>query len=215
MRKIEAVRHRDFVRAAVPILRELVDLFRLLKLFGLIAFDMTTCRLGHQPPKDVLDVDHAARIVEIFAIQRNARYACLIERAQQFRQRLVFIERNDIGARHHDGSHAARAEPQQPLEHLAFGFGKRRRWIGCLQRAFDGIAQCLRTTESQLNAHRLQPPLRALQPLLFGCGDRRIGGRLVVRLVGHGLITRKSSITPLASQARPYTGSQYQVWQEC
>ncbi len=131
----------------------------------------------HQPAEQVLDVDHAARIVERFPEERYARYACFVECLQQLRNRLVFIERNNVGARYHQRRNTARAEAQKPLEHLTFGFGEARRRVGP-QCPFEGIADILRHGETKPGAKNMQPAVRTT---FVGRGGRG----LVVCVVSH------------------------------
>jgi len=79
----------------------------------------TTQCVAHQPAHQILDVHHAARIIERLAKQRNTRHACCIECLQQLPDRLALVNGDDVGARHHHVSHAQGAKPEDAQQHLA------------------------------------------------------------------------------------------------
>ncbi len=131
--------------------------------------------LARQPAEQILDVDHAARIIERLAEQRNARNAGLAERAQQLGQRVALFERDDVGARHHDVVDARAAEAQQPAQHLALFVGECGGGVGlrlALEVGLEHLAQA-RRAQADAAEQRVEQALRAAE--LFASRSPAIG----------------------------------------
>ena len=119
-------------------------------------------RLADQPARQVLDVHHAARIIEQLAKQRQARDAGGIEGPQQLPHRLVLVDGDDVGARHHHVDHVQCPEAQDAQEHLALLGGEGAAVARALQRVLDHDPQRRRTRQSEPRAQRCKPALRMI-----------------------------------------------------
>ena len=92
---------------------------------------------------------HAARIIERLVEQRDTRHASLIEGFQQLTHRFVFIDRDDIGARHHHVIDAQHAEAQNTQQHLALFGGEGLGRATALECLFQCRAQGRATRQTK------------------------------------------------------------------
>ena len=138
--------------------------------------------------------------------QRHARDAGGIEGFQQLEDRLVFIDSDDVGARHHHVFHPEHAEAQRAQQHLAL-FGRECFVLaGILEGVLQRRPERRRAWQAEFRSQRGQPPER-----LFSRFFRRNRGRtvLVVRLlVTHGaFIQTRRMRKDLRRQALPESPS--------
>ena len=96
--------------------------------------------LGGDPRHQVADMDHAARIVERLAIDRQARMLGLAEHAHQLVDGDAVVDGNDVGARHHDVLDRELAEAEDAAEHAAFLHAQRVA-LAARQRVLDQFAE--------------------------------------------------------------------------
>ncbi len=68
---------------------------------------------------DVLDVNHADRIIEISSVNGQARMACVRERLDEIRQRRLDIDGDDVSARRHHVRDALFIKRDDTLDHVA------------------------------------------------------------------------------------------------
>ena len=126
-----------------------------------LAFSAAPCcaRRDHVV-EEVADVDHAARIVERVVVDGQARMAGALEHLEQFAERDVLLDRDDVGARHHD---VVDPGPRRPRMFLSIA----RSWARSrLRRAhrFQDVCRSARVEFGfQLNRARTT---RASQPSL-------------------------------------------------
>ena len=103
-------------------------------------------------------MDHAAGIIEAFAIDRHARAAGFLENHHQLGNGDAEIHGLDIGTRNHDVLDADFAETQDIVEHGAFGRRKGR--IAIAPPVISASARSSRRLEAlparQIRAARLQ-----------------------------------------------------------
>ena len=85
----------------------------------------------------VADVNHAFRIVEGLAVDRQARMACGAEQAEQVAERRLERNRDDIGARDHHVVDPQAVEPEDVLEHRPLVRRERRVRAGFRQGVFQ------------------------------------------------------------------------------
>jgi hypothetical protein len=102
-------------------------------------------------------VDHAARVVERLVEERDARHPGVLEHPQELAQRLAFLHRDDVGARHHHVLHARAAEPQQAQQHAAFLGGEGAGLVVRLERDLQRVAQGRRALQAEPRAQAGDP----------------------------------------------------------
>ena len=117
-------------------------------------------------------MDHPARIIERFVIDRQPRMLGLAEHAHQLIDGDAVVDGNDVGARHHDVLDREIAEAEDATEHAAF-LRAQRVALASRKRVLDQFAQ----VGLLAKAERLQ---QAIEP-----------GRL---LVGLALLLRRKLV---------------------
>jgi hypothetical protein len=90
--------------------------------------------------KHVLDVHHAQRIIQSFAINRKPRMLRVAEQRHETGERHLLLDRNDIGARNHDIGNQQLAEFEQVAEHQTF---LRAQLLGLALAFLDHLFQAL------------------------------------------------------------------------
>ena len=118
--------------------------------------------LADQPAHHVLDVHHAARIVERLAKERQARDAGGVERLQQLPDRLVLVDGDDVGARHHHVDDAQRAEAEDAQQHLPLLGREGAAVAGALERVLEHGPQRRRSGQAEPGAQGGEPTVRRL-----------------------------------------------------
>ena len=128
-------------------------------------------------------MDHAARVVERFAIDREPRMLSLAEHGHQLGDGHRFLHGDDVGARDHDVLDGELAEAERVEQHgalLAAEGVAVRRATG--KRVLDHLAQVGLLAEPEAREQALEPGRLLL-------GQRIAGGRKLVvgeRSVAHG-----------------------------
>ena len=84
--------------------------------------------LRHHERDHVADVHHPDRIIEGVVVDDEARMGGVLEDVEEVAEGDVLLDRDDVGARHHDVVDPALAQAQDILEHPALvrreaGFG--------------------------------------------------------------------------------------------
>ena len=131
--------------------------------------------LADQPAHHVLDVHHAARVVERLAKQRQARDAGGVEGLQQLPDRLVLVDGDDVGARHHHVDDAQRAEAEDAQQHLPLLGREGAAVAGALERVLEHRPQRRRSGQAEPGAQGGEPTVRGLGCRLRGPGRGAIG----------------------------------------
>ena len=78
---------------------------------------------GHEG-EQVADMDHAFGIVERFVVDHEPRMRRALEQAHQFAERDVALDRDDVGAMHHDVGDAPLMQAEDVAQHGALDGGE-------------------------------------------------------------------------------------------
>ena len=146
--------------------------------------DRVRGRFLREPAKQILHMDHAARIIQGLAEERDARNAGLAECAQQLRQAVALLEGDNVGAGHHDVIDPRAAEAQQPAQHLPLFIRKCGDRV-CVDFAFEvGLEHLAQAGRAQSDAAEegIEQALRAAGELLAAA--RRARCRRFGRFLG-------------------------------
>ena len=113
-------------------------------------------RLRRDPRHQIADVDHAARIVERFVIERQARMLRLAEHAHQLVNGHIIVDRDDVGARHHHVLDGKLAEAEDAAQHAAL---LRAQGIALAagKSVLDQLAQVRLLAETERGEQALEP----------------------------------------------------------
>ena len=142
--------------------------------------DEAEARLGGEEVHEVADVDHAARIVERVAVDRQARMAGGAEEGEQFAERRLDADRDDVGARHHHVGDAHLVQRQHVLEDRPF----LRREVGVGSRLLQSVLDVV-AHRGGLEAEQGPQPLEQAGRALAGAGFGR-GRPAGLGVVGRG-----------------------------
>ena len=108
------------------------------------------------PRHQVADMDHAARIVERLAIDREPRMLGLAEHAHQLGDGHRVLHGDDVGARHHDVLDRELAEARD-VEHGALLRAEGVAVAAPGQRVLDHLAQIGLLAEAEAGEQALEP----------------------------------------------------------
>ena len=101
-------------------------------------------------------MDHPARIIERFAIDRQPRMLGLAEHAHQLVDGDAVVDGNDVGARHHDVLDRELAEAEDADEHAAFLHAQRAA-LAPRQGVLDQFAEIGLLAETELLQQAIEP----------------------------------------------------------
>jgi hypothetical protein len=138
--------------------------------------------LGH-PAQEVLDVDHSRRVVEGFAVNRQARVIGIGEAVEQLAGGGIAVDGSDVGARHHHVGDLEIGEGDE-VRHHRTGFGVAIAGRLAVRHPRHAIASGMGHRFPRRGDQRLEPRPQASCP--FGRPRRSLnagvgsGGRAVV-----------------------------------
>lgn len=106
----------------------------------------------------VLDVDHPDHFVEAAAIDRQAAMARFGEQGDEIGEAGLFLDRDDVRARHADIARVAFAEMEQVADHLALELRQVADGIGSriVFMAFDHVLELIAQRRFVFSEQRLQ-----------------------------------------------------------
>jgi hypothetical protein len=148
-------------------------------------------RPGDDVRHQVLDVDHADRIVEGLAVDRHARMAGGLEGADEVGQRNRDVDGIDVGPRHHDIVDPRLAETQDVAQHRPF-LGREGGVEGVFpgKRVLEVFAEVGGTPEAEALAKPLEPSAGGA-----AAGSRTLRVGLPVTGRGSGVVARNRADT--------------------